>query len=560
MRQKLLTLCLSSALLAGSALAASAQAPPNQAPGKRPNVVILMTDDTGWNDFGAYSGGGAALGHPTPNIDRIGREGAVFTNWYGQASCTAGRASFITGRIPIRSALSIVVAPGDENALRKETPTIAEFFKRNGYSTYFSGKWHLGDKPESYPIEHGFDEMKAFAAYYPGVYTYSDTSKWFHPWFPSYNAEFSRTYFDVVNMFEWEGVAGQPATKVATISYDYLAEFDVRQTDYAVDYIKAHANDDKPFFMDVNFMKMHNPTNASAKFAGRSRLGDYSDSVMELDDDIGRIMDAIRAEAPNTIVVLTADNGAWQDAYPDAGTTPFRGEKGSAFEGGWRTPGLMWWPGHIPAGANYHEMMSHIDCWSTLAAMTGLTPPPHGPWTGDDGKPIYFDSIDNSAYILGQAPHSARRSWIYIDGESFMGARADMAGDPANPDLNIAWKYLWTAKDTWLGPEQNLGAIGSVYNLTMDPFEKYDMTFNGAMSSRMATSSPGKYAGQDNGWVLALIYPVLIEFDKSIIEYPSIKRFPGGASNDLRPDLQRPDNPVPFLDLRNPPRVKSGGG
>ena len=163
MRQKLLTLCLSSALLAGSALAASAQAPPNQAPGKRPNVVILMTDDTGWNDFGAYSGGGAALGHPTPNIDRIGREGAVFTNWYGQASCTAGRASFITGRIPIRSALSIVVAPGDENALRKETPTIAEFFKRNGYSTYFSGKWHLGDKPESYPIEHGFDEMKAFA-------------------------------------------------------------------------------------------------------------------------------------------------------------------------------------------------------------------------------------------------------------------------------------------------------------------------------------------------------------------------------------------------------------
>ena len=115
---------------------------------KRPNIVMLMTDDTGWNDFGAYSGGGAALGHPTPNIDRIAKEGAVFTNWYGQASCTAGRASFMTGRIPIRSALSIVVAPGDENCLQKETPTIAEFFQKNGYSTYFSGKWHLGDKPE----------------------------------------------------------------------------------------------------------------------------------------------------------------------------------------------------------------------------------------------------------------------------------------------------------------------------------------------------------------------------------------------------------------------------
>ena len=109
---------------------------------KKPNIVMLMTDDTGWNDFGAYSGGGAALGHPTPNVDRLAKEGAVFTSWYGQASCTAGRASFITGRIPIRSALSIVVAPGDENYLRKETPTIAEFFKKNGYSTYFSGKWH----------------------------------------------------------------------------------------------------------------------------------------------------------------------------------------------------------------------------------------------------------------------------------------------------------------------------------------------------------------------------------------------------------------------------------
>ena len=121
---------------------------------KRPNIVMLMTDDTGWNDFGAYTGGGAALGHPTPNIDRLAKEGAVFTSWYGQASCTAGRASFMTGRIPIRSALSIVVAPGDENALKKETPTIAEFFQKNGYSTYFSGKWHLGDKPAACPIEH----------------------------------------------------------------------------------------------------------------------------------------------------------------------------------------------------------------------------------------------------------------------------------------------------------------------------------------------------------------------------------------------------------------------
>ena len=527
---------------------------------KRPNIVMLMTDDTGWNDFGAYSGGGAALGHPTPNVDRIAKEGAVFTNWYGQASCTAGRVSFITGRIPIRTALSIVVAPGDENALKKETPTIAEFFKKNGYSTYFSGKWHLGDKPESYPIEHGFDEMKAFGAYYPGVYTYADTSRYFHPWFPSYNPEFKKAYFDVVNMYEWEGVAGQPAKKVAEISYEYLASFDVRQADYAVDYIKKHAKDDKPFFMDVNFMHMHNPTNPASRFAGKSRLGDYSDSLMELDDDIGRIMDAIRAEAPNTIVIVTADNGAWQDAYPDAGTSPFRGEKGSAFEGGWRVPGLMWWPGHIPAGVKHDQIMSHIDCWATLAKMVGLTPPPHGAWVDNNNKPIYFDSIDNSEYILGQAKQSARRSWIYIDGENFMGARADVAGDPENPNLSIAWKYVWTAKDTWLGSEQNLGSIGAIYNLTMDPFEKYDMTFNGAMSARLAQSSPGKWSGQDNGWVLALISAVVMDFNKSIVDFPSIKRLPGGASNDWRPNLQQPDNPVPLIDMKRPPQVKGSGG
>ena len=520
-----------------------------QASGKRPNIVMLMTDDTGWNDFGAYSGGGATLGHPTPNVDKIAAEGAVFTSWYGQASCTAGRSSFITGRIPIRTALSIVVAPGDENAIGKETPTIAEFFKKNGYTTYFSGKWHLGDKPEAYPIEHGFDEMKNFAAYYPGVYTYSDTSSWFHPWFPLYNKEYSGAYFTIVNMNEWEGVAGQPAKKGPEITWASLATFDMHQGDNAVAYIKQHAKDAKPFFMDVNFMKMHNPNNPAPPFAGKSHLGRYSDAVMELDYNLGRIVDEIRADAPNTIVIITADNGAWQDAYPDAGTTPFRGEKGTAFEGGFRVPGIMWWPGHIPAGAHYGEMMSHIDCWATLAAMVGLTPPPHE-WVDNTGKGIYFDSQDNSAYILGKAKHSARKSWIYIDGEVFAGARVDVAGDtPETQDIVIAWKGLWTAKDTWLGPTQELGSIPSIYNLTMDPFEKYDMIFNGAVSSRLPQSSPGKYAGMDNGWASSLIEPAIIEFDKTIVKYPNIQRLPGGASRDILPNLQDPKNPVPLLNL-----------
>jgi len=525
----------------------------------KPNIVMLMTDDTGWNDFGAYSLGGANLGHPTPNIDKMAKEGAVFTSWYGQASCTAGRASFMTGRIPIRTALSIVVAPGDENYLRPETPTIAEFFKKNGYSTYFSGKWHMGDKPVSYPINHGFDEMKEFAAYYAGVYSYPDTSKNFHPWFPSYNPDFEKMFDSVVNLSEWEGVAGKPATKVATITYDYMATMDERMSDYAVAYIKDHAKSGKPFFMDVNFIKMHNPTNAAPDFRGKSHLGDYSDSLMELDANVGKVIDAIHQYAPNTIVILTADNGAWLDAYPDAGTTPFRGEKGSAFEGGWRVPAIMTWPGHIQAGAQYGEMMSHIDCWSTLAAMAGITPPPHGEMKDNNGKPIYFDSIDNSAYILGKQKHSARTSWVYINGEYLNAVRVDMSGDLNNPDLNIAWKFVWTAKDSWLGPSQSLGSVPALYNLTMDPFERYDMIFNGAEGEMNGLrTSAGRYSGEDNGWAGALTGIVLADFDKSIMQYPSIQRAPGGASNDMIPNLQNPKNPLPLLDPKNMPKEVPG--
>ena len=412
------------AALAALATASALPASSAMAQAKKPNVVMLMADDVGWHDLGAY-GGGVEMGHPTPNLDQIAKEGTLFTNWYGQASCTAGRASFQTGRYPIRSALSVVVVIGDPNGLKKETPTIAEFYKKNGYNTYYSGKWHLGDKPEFYPIEHGYDEMKHFAAYFPGVYVWSDTKNFAHPWFPKDNPRFWKEYNEIGNFYEWEGVAGQPAKRLEYITYDNLPEFDMKQTDSAVEYIKQHAHDDKPFFMDVNFMAMHEPTEPSAMFLGKSHLGNYSDKMLEMDYNVGRIMDAIRAEAPDTIVVYTADNGAWQDAFPDSGTTPFRGEKGTPFEAGYRVPGIMWSPGRIPAGVTAHEMMSHMDVWPTTAAMAGLTPPPHGEWKDNNDKPIYFDGIDNSAYVTGKTAHSARDSWIYIDGETLGAIRKD---------------------------------------------------------------------------------------------------------------------------------------
>ena len=239
----------------------------------------------------------------------------MFTSWYGQASCTAGRASFMTGRIPIRSALSVVVVPGDENGLTKSTPTIAEFFQKNGYGTYFSGKWHLGDQPKFYPIEHGFDEMKEFAAYYPGVYTYDDTDNFAHPWFPKFNAGLlGRVSKDRQSLSSGKAspASPRPRSRASTtiICMSSMSGRPIRRSITS----RQHAKDDKPFFMDVNFMKMHNPNIPAKAFIGKSHLGNYSDAMLELDSNIGKVMDAIRAEAPNTIVIITADNGAWQDA------------------------------------------------------------------------------------------------------------------------------------------------------------------------------------------------------------------------------------------------------
>jgi Sulfatase len=266
-------------------------------------------------------------------------------------------------------------------------------------------------------------------------------------------------------------------------------------------------------------------------------------------------MDAIRAEAPDTIVIITADNGAWQDAYPDAGTMPFRGEKGSAFEGGWRVPGIMWAPRKIPAGPILTEMMSHMDVWPTTAAMVGIAPPP-ADWVDNNGKGIYFDGIDNSAYVTGKAMHSARDSWIYIDGETFQGMRQDIGGDPETPWLRHAWKYLYTSKDTWLGPELNLGAIGATYNLTMDPYEKYDMTFNGAVSVRNTTTSPGRYPGMDNGWVFSLVDVPLTEFNKSIV-VSKHETIPGRSLERPEPESTEPGKPTA---LRRPEQGAAEGG
>ena len=488
------------------------------AQGAHPNIVVIMTDDVGWGDLGAY-GGGVMRGAPTPNLDRLAAEGMRFLNYEGQASCTAGRASFITGRLPIRTSLSSVLVPGDPNGLTKQTPTVAEFLKKAGYTTVQLGKWHLGDKPQNYPTANGFDEMYDELAYYAGVYAYEDRD--LHPNWPANDAAFQKAW-DRVNVSMLEQRAGQPVKVVKPkFTYDDLATADDNMRATAVDWIKAHAKDDHPFFMYLSFLKVHNPNNPSPRWKGKSPGGgNYLDSLMEMDDNSGQIVQAIRdlGIAENTLVIWTTDNGAWVDAWPDAGYTPFRGEKGTPFEGGFRVPAIAWWPGHIKPGTVNTDMFSHMDWWPTFAALIGEQPPPYE-WKDNDGKPIIFDGIDLSASLLGKGP-GKRASFIYFSGQTFGGVRVNN------------FKALYTAQDTWLGPPRPLKAP-AIYDLQWDPREQFDIAFNGAMPTGGNQTSPGRYSGADNGWIGLYFVPVMSRFFAELKTHPNVPYIPFGEGRYL---------------------------
>lgn len=497
------------------------------ASGKKPNVVVIMSDDVGWGDLGCY-GGGAMRGAPTPHLDQMAAEGMRFVNYYGQASCTAGRASFITGRIPIRTALSLVLLPGDPDHLTPETPTVAEFMKDQGYTTVQLGKWHLGDVEEAYPTSNGFDEMYHMLPYYAGVYAYSDTN--LTPDWPADNPEFMAEW-NKFNLGEWEGKAGETPVKTRDFTWQDLATVDSEMRETAIQWLRDHAEDEEPFFMYLNFMKVHNPNFPSPEWKGKSPgRHPYLDSLMELDDNSGQVVQAIRDLGidENTLVIWTTDNGAWVDAWPDAGYTPFRGEKGSAYEGGFRVPAIAWWPGTIAPGQVATEMMSHMDWWPTFAGLIGVEPPPHI-WEDNDGKPIVFDGIDNSDYLLGNGP-SARNTFFYYFDQSFGGVRVDN------------YKFLFTSKDTWLGPAMPLMNAPAMYNLFWDPGEQFDSLFNGAMpNAGQVQTSPGRFSGADHGWTLSMFMtPALSAHFEEIAKYPNKPSLIDGGPYYEIPDENRP--------------------
>jgi len=330
---------------------------------EKPNIILLVSDDTGWGDLGVY-GGGEGRGMPTPHLDALAREGIQFWSFYGQPSCTPGRAAMQTGRFPNRSGMTTVAFQGQGGGLPAAEWTLASVLKQGGYHTYFAGKWHLGEADYALPIAHGYDEMKHTFLYHLNAYTYA-MDGWHQTMSPKMRAFFKKVTTGIL-----EGVAGKPARQVAQVDERNIAELDVNMTQDVLKDLERYAKKGGPFFMSINFAKNHQPNLPAKAFKGKSPgKWDYADAVVELDHNIGQIIEKLKklGIAKNTLVFYTVDNGAWQDVLPDAGYTPFRGSKGTDREGGSRVPAIAWWPGKIEPGSQSHDIVGGLDLMATFA-------------------------------------------------------------------------------------------------------------------------------------------------------------------------------------------------
>lgn len=374
-----------------------------------------MSDDTGYCDLGPY-GGGVGRGMPTPSIDRMAEEGLTFFSFCAQPSCTPGRAAMQTGRIPNRSGMTTVTFQGQGGGLPAFEWTLASVLKTGGYDTDFTGKWHLVEADYALPNAQGYDVMKYVGLYHLNAYTYADPT-----WFPDMDPEL-RAMLQKVTQGALSGKAGKKPVEEFKINGQYVDTpeqgvvgipfFDSYVEKAALEFLETASQSDKPFFNNVNFMKVHQPNVPAPEFVHKSMSkSKYADSVVELDTRIGRSMDKLRELGldDDTLVFYTTDNGAWQDVYPDAGYTPPRGTKGTVREGGNRVPAIAIWPGKVKPPSVNHDILGGLDLMATFAATAGVTLP-----TRDRaGEPIIFDSQDMTPVLKGTGK-STRKEWFYF--------------------------------------------------------------------------------------------------------------------------------------------------
>ena len=407
------------------------------------------------------------MGYRTPNIDRIGHEGVAFTDYYGQQSCTAGRAAFITGQNPIRTGLTKVGMPGANLGLRPEDPTIAELLKPLGYVTGQFGKNHLGDKDEFLPSNHGFDE------FFGNLYHLNAEEE---PELPDYpkDPKFSKKFGPrgVIHSF-----ADGRIEDTGPLTKERMETIDDEVTDRALKFIEASKKSGKPFFLWWNSTAMHFRTHCAKKHAGKSGQGFYNDVMVAHDEHVGQLLQKLDdlGIADNTIVMYSTDNGPHYNSWPDAGITPFRSEKNTNWEGGWRVPSFARWPGKFKAGTVLTGMVSHQDWLPTLLAAAGEPEIKEkllkGHKAGKKTFKVHLDGFNLLPYLTGKVKETPRESFFYFNDDGELVALR--FGD---------WKLVFAEQRAkqlacWAEPFVHL-RVPKIFNLRRDPFERADQNSN----------------------------------------------------------------------------------
>jgi arylsulfatase A-like enzyme len=437
---------------------------------KKPNIVVIMTDDVGVWNISAYHRG--MMGGRTPNIDRIANEGALFTDYYAQQSCTAGRAAFITGQHPFRTGLLTVGMPGSPLGLQKEDPTIADLLKPLGYTSAQVGKNHLGDRNEFLPTVHGFDE------FYGNLYHLNAEEEPEDPDYPknptfhekfgprgvlrcvaltSDNPDSADPRFGAWGKQKCEDTGPLTRERMQTVEEDLLQ--------VSLDFMDKSAKSGKPFFLWHNTTRMHVWTRLSPQWENKSGYGLYADGMMELDWVVGQLLKKLDdlGIADNTIVVLTSDNGAEKFTWPDGGTEPFRGEKGTTWEGGFRVPCVARWPGVIKPNTIINDIASHEDWTPTLLAAAGVPDVKQQLLTGYKGVDrtfkVHLDAYDMTDLLSGKGPGQRKEIFYFDDSGSLNALRYS------------DWKITFATKDSWWADVAKPRTVPLVVNLRQDPFE-----------------------------------------------------------------------------------------
>jgi arylsulfatase A-like enzyme len=429
----------------------------------KPNILIIWGDDIGWYNVSAFNLG--VMGYRTPNIDRIAREGALFTDWYGQQSCTAGRAAFITGQSPIRTGLTKVGLPGADLGLKGEDPTIADLLKPLGYVTGQFGKNHLGDRDEHLPTAHGFDE------FYGNLYHLNaeeEPESVDYPKDPRFHERFGPR--GVIHAFANED-GTQTIEDTGALTKKRMETVDDEITESALRFMEDAHTDGKPFFVWWNATRMHIWTHLKDGSKDKTGLGIYPDGMVEHDAHVGQLLDKLDALgiADNTIVMYSTDNGAETFTWPDGGTTPFRGEKGTNWEGGYRVPTAIRWPGTIEPGTVDNDIFAHEDMLPTLLAAAGAPDVKEklleGYSVGDTTFKVHLDGYDLAPYFKGEASQSPRREFLYWNDD----------GKLVSLRYN-RWKIVFAEQNShrlgvWEQPFVDL-RLPAIYDLDADPFER----------------------------------------------------------------------------------------